>query len=144
MEEMLRESINRIIAIAAVHDLLSREELDQVNLKGIAETILTLTGRSLLDPARGVRMRVVGDDISLPSSKAATLALILKVQIAREGPSVRVELLNDGDPLPPDFDPRQSESLGLQIVLSLAQNDLAGRFLLQSGERTRAAVVFNP
>jgi len=164
MEEMLRESINRIISIAAVHDLLSREELDQVNLREIAETILTLTGRSLLDPSRRVRMRVTGEDISLPASKAASIALILneliqnavehgfsggrgevlEVQIAREGAAVSVQVINDGDPLPLDFDPRQSESLGLQIVLSLTQNDLGGRFLLQSGPQTRATVVFNP
>jgi two-component sensor histidine kinase/putative methionine-R-sulfoxide reductase with GAF domain len=164
MEEMLRESINRIISIAAVHDLLSREELDQVNLKEIAETILTLTARSLLDPSRQVRTRVLGDDISLPSSKAASIALILneliqnavehgfrqargerlEVRIARQGTAVRVEVVNDGDPLPPDFDPRQSDSLGLQIVLSLTQNDLGGRFSLHSDDLTHATVVFNP
>ena len=33
MEEMLKESINRIISIAAVHDLLSKEDLDQVSLR---------------------------------------------------------------------------------------------------------------
>jgi two-component sensor histidine kinase len=51
-------------------------------------------------------------------------------------------VVNDGDPLPPGFDPKQSNSLGLQIVESLAREDLGGRFTLVSGERTRATVTF--
>jgi two-component sensor histidine kinase len=57
----------------------------------------------------------------------------------------RLEVQNDGDPLPPGFDPRQSDSLGLKIVESLARGDLNGDFSLQSagpnGE-TIAAVSF--
>lgn len=160
--EMLRESINRITSIAAVHDLLSKEELDQVNLREVAETILSLTGRSLLRPSQHVEMRVVGGDVSLPSSKATTLALILnelvhnalehgfaerdrgllEIRIEREESQVQVQVINDGAPVPPDFDPAQSNSLGLQIVSSLASNDLGGKFSLGTKDLTRATVVF--
>jgi two-component system, sensor histidine kinase PdtaS len=168
-EEMLRESINRIISIAAVHDLLSREALDEVNLREVAETILTLTGRSLLRASQRIEMRVTGNDVVLPSSKATTVALILnellhnaiehgfhdrergslEIRIGSDGPQITLEVLNDGEPIPEGFDPRQSNSLGLQIVHSLAQNDLAGRFSLQRdgasgpGGRTRAVVSFS-
>jgi two-component sensor histidine kinase len=160
--EMLRESINRITSIAAVHDLLSKEDLDQVNLREVAETILSLTGRSLLRPNQRVAMRVYGGDVALPSAKATTIALILnelihnalehgfadrdegllEVRIDREGTQVRVQVVNDGTPVPPNFDPTQSNSLGLQIVNSLAQNDLGGRFSLGTDDFTRATVVF--
>ena len=50
VEEVLTESINRIISIAAVHDVLSKEELDQVNVKRVCETIMTLTSQSLFRP----------------------------------------------------------------------------------------------
>lgn len=168
MEEMLRESINRIISIAAVHDLLSQEELDQVNLKEVAQTILTLTGRSLLRPGQRITMRVVGDEISLPASKASSVALILNELIHNavehgfetmdEGmlevrirsqkppasplPEIVMEVVNDGAPVPPGFDPKQSDSLGLQIVGTLTQNDLGGRFTLLTDELTRATVTF--
>jgi two-component sensor histidine kinase len=161
-EEMLRESINRIISIAAVHDLLSREELDEVNLREVSETILSLTGRSLLRPGQRIEMRVTGSDVLLPSSRATTLALILnelvhnalehgfenrdsgslEVRIGNEGPLVNVEVINDGEPVPPGFDPKLSSSLGLQIVASLTQNDLGGRFTLKTDELTRAAILF--
>ncbi|MBM3460140.1 MAG: GAF domain-containing protein, partial [Armatimonadetes bacterium] len=156
-EEMLKESINRIISIAAVHDLLSREELDQVNLREVAQTILTLTGKSLLRPGQQIRMRVRGGDVMVPASKASTLALILNelvqnavehgfstrdegeidVAIRQEERQVTLEVTNNGTPLPPEFDIRKSRSLGLEIIASLAQNDLGGRFFLRGEELTR-------
>ena len=51
---MLTESINRIISIAAVHDVLSKEELDQVNVKRVCETIMTLTSQSLFRPGHRI------------------------------------------------------------------------------------------
>jgi two-component sensor histidine kinase len=129
----------------------------------VAQTILTLTGQSHLRPGQQIRMRVVGKDFSLPSSKATTLALILnelvqnavehgfphrdegwlEVRIAQDGPQIRVEVVNDGDPVPADFDIKQANSLGLQIVDSLTQNDLGGRFTLGSDQLTRASVEFS-
>src|SRR5439155_21699464 len=50
VEEVLTESINRIISIAGVHDVVAEEELDQVNVKRVCETIMTLTTQSLLRP----------------------------------------------------------------------------------------------
>lgn len=162
MAELLRESINRITSISAVHDLLSKEELDEVNLRQVAETILMLTGRSLIRPGQRVELRVRGEDISLPSSKASSVALVLnelvqnaeehglrgldagliEVRIQRQDDLITMEVVNDGNPLPPDFDVKTSNSLGLQIVATLAQNDLGGRFRLYCDELTHAEVSF--
>jgi two-component system, sensor histidine kinase PdtaS len=162
VDEMLRESINRIISIAAVHDLLSKEELDQVNLQEVAETILMLTGRSLLRPGQQIEMRVTGDEVSLPSSKASSVALILNelvqnavehgfrnrdqgflhVRIQNQDSLVSMAVVNDGQPVPRELDLKKTESLGLQIVETLTQNDLHGRFILCTGSPTRATVQF--
>lgn len=164
LDEMLRESINRIISIATVHDLLAKEELDQVSLRTAAETILSLTARSLLRPNQHVQLRVTGEDLWLPSSRASSVALILnelvqnavehglrnrdegliEVHISRHDGQVMMEVINDGDPVPEGFDPKQSGSLGLQIVETLAQNDLGGRFSLSTTNLTHASVVFSP
>lgn len=164
LEEMLRESINRIISIATVHDLLAKEELDQVSLRTAAETILTLTARSLLRPNQRVTLRVTGEDLWLPSSRASSVALILnelvqnavehglrdrdegliEVHIERRESQVLMEVINDGDPVPDGFDPKQSGNLGLQIVETIAQNDLGGRFALGTSDLTHATVVFTP
>ena len=162
VEEVLTESINRIIAIAAVHDVLSKEELDQVNVKEVCETVMTLTSHSLLRPDHRVITTVTGQEIMLPSAKATSVALILNeliqnaiehgfqertegsltVTLSEHEQRVTLEVVNDGAPLPRGFDPKQSNSLGLQIVESLAREDLGGRFTLTSGERTRATVSF--
>jgi two-component system, sensor histidine kinase PdtaS len=165
VEEVLQESINRIISIAAVHDLLSKEELDRVNIRHVAETIMTLTGQSLLQPRHRIQTSVEGTDVLLPSNKATSVALILNeliqnaiehgfqtrtegslaVQFAQTDSEVRIDVVNDGSPLPPGFDPRHSPSLGLQIVDSLAREDLGGRFTLESHPatgRTHGTILF--
>jgi len=52
-----------------------------------------------------------------------------------------LEVRNDGDPLPPDFDPRASDSLGLKIVDSLAHGDLNGDFQLATDPATGETVA---
>ena len=66
----------------------------------------------------------------------------LLVRLSQTDSQVRLEVINDGTPLPRDFDPKHSPSLGLQIVDALAREDLGGRFTLASDGRTRATVVF--
>jgi hypothetical protein len=45
---------------------------------------------------------------------------------------VQVVIRNSGSSLPPDFDPRQNQSLGLQIVQTLVQDDLKGELQISS------------
>jgi two-component sensor histidine kinase len=162
VEEVLTESINRIVSIAAVHDVLSKEELDMVNVKRVCETIMTLTSQSLLRPNHRIATSISSADIMLPSNKATSVALILNeliqnaiehgfqdrtdgtlsVTLTEKDMRITLEVVNDGAPLPRGFDPKQSNSLGLQIVESLAREDLSGRFTLVSGDRTRATVTF--
>lgn len=161
--EVLNESINRVLAVAAVHDLLSREDLDTISVRKIADSILTATKQSFTLPNKRIDMRVEGPDLLLSSQHANSVALILNelvanavehgfasadegsilVRLLDEDERWRLEIRNDGDPLPPDFDPRQTNSLGLQIVESLVRGDLNGDFTL-AGEngQTVAAVSF--
>jgi two-component sensor histidine kinase len=160
--ELLRESINRICSIAAVHDLLSREELDEVNIKRVAETILTLTCQSLLRSDHRIVTTIESDDIILPAAQATSVALVLnelihnaiqhgfatrrtghlRVCLSASPSTVEVEVTNDGSPLDPDFEKRREGSLGLQIVEALAREDLGGRFEMTSHGMTRARIVF--
>jgi two-component sensor histidine kinase len=164
VEEVLEESINRIISIAAVHDLLSREELDQVNILQVASTIMTLTSQSHLQPGHRIETSVEGSDVILPSHKATSVALILNeliqnaiehgfqtrtegrllVRLTALDGQVRFDVCNDGAPLPAGFDPRKTDSLGLQIVDSLAREDLGGRFTLETRDGLTCATVQFP
>ncbi len=161
--EVLNESISRVMAVAAVHDLLAREDLDTISVRKIANSIVTTTQQSFTLPGKHITMRVEGPELLLGSNKANSVALILNelvqnaaehgfehasagsilVRIREDGERCRLEVRNDGDPLPPGFDPRKSSSLGLQIVESLARGDLNGDFTLASeGSETVAVVAF--
>ena len=163
VKQALTQSINRIQSIASVHELLSSENLDDVSIKRLAETILNATARGLLPDACKVSLSVQGDDFLLPSSQATYVALILNeliqnavahgfrgqagremvVIVSRDEDNVGVDVVNDGEPLPPDFDIRQHRNLGLRIVESLVRDNLLGEFHIQSeGDRTRSSVTF--
>jgi len=149
VDEALNDSLARILAIAAVHDLLGREDLDRVGLRRIAETLVQHTQQSLIAPERRIAFRVEGPDILLSADQATQVALILNeliqnavehgfagdkggqihVTIEANENDVDVWVSDDGLPLPPGFDPAQGQ-LGMRIVVSLSRA-LGGEFRLE-------------
>jgi len=147
LEDALNDTLARILAIASVHDLLSREDLDHVGIRSIAETLVHHQKSSLLLPDRQITFSVRGDDVTLSMNHATQIALILnelimnamehgfaktkqgEIHINVEAPAdeVSIWVSNSGDSLPADFDPTVSSHLGLKIVDNLARG-LAGRF----------------
>ena len=164
VEQVLTESLNRILAIASVHELLAREDLDIISVKKVAEQILQATAQGILAPGKHIAMNIEGPDILLPSAQATSVALILnelvqnavehgfgpgmddgeiRITLAEEPKTLTLTVANDGTPLPEGFDIKKTNSLGLQIVESLVRGDLQGRFVLENeGARTVANVVF--
>ena len=164
VEQVLNESLNRILAIASVHELLAREDLDIISVKKVAEQIIQATAQSILAPGKHIAMKIEGPDILLPSAQATSVALILnelvqnavehgfgegmdngeiRISLAEEPKFITLTVANDGTPLPDGFDIRKTDSLGLQIVESLVRGDLQGKFTLTNvGERTVASVLF--
>ena len=164
VEQVLTESLNRILAIASVHELLSREDLDSISVKKIAQQIVMATQQSMIAPSKHIRFTIDGPDILLPSAQANSVALILneltqnavehgfgdgsdegRIAITlKETPhELRLTVSNDGTSLPEGFDLRRTNSLGLQIVESLVRGDLQGKFTLTNEDsQTAAAVVF--
>lgn len=149
LEEALNDTLARILAISTVHDLLSREDLDHVSMKSIAEQLVQHQQVSFLLPGRFITFLVRGDDVFLETSQGTQVALILNeliqnaiehgfkstlegeihINIEDRRGEVGVWVSNNGDRLPPDFDLKKSGNLGTQIVNSLAQS-LGGEFKL--------------
>jgi two-component sensor histidine kinase len=164
VEQVLTESLNRILAIASVHELLAREDLDIISVKKVAEQIIQATQQGILAPHKHISMKIEGADILLPSAQATSVALILnelvqnavehgfgegmddgdiRISLAEDDKTVTLEVSNDGTPLPDGFDIKKTDSLGLQIVESLVRGDLQGRFTLTNEDaRTVSSVVF--
>jgi len=169
-EEALTDCLNRILAIAAVHELLSRDDLDTVSVKKVAEQILTATKQSVIAPGKTVNTKVDGPDIRLSLNHATSLALVINelVQNAVEhgfrdldegrievGLEVRplphdfghdeeiiLTVANDGESLPADFDAARPKSLGLRIVNDLVRGGLGGSFTMQNHDGILATVRF--
>lgn len=168
VEQVLSESLNRILAIASVHELLAREDLDIISVKKIAEQIVLATAQGIISPAKQILINIEGPDILLPSAQATSISLILnelvqnavehgfgegmdtgeiKITLGEDAKFVTLHVANDGTPLPDGFDLKRTDSLGLQIVESLVRSDLQGRFTLTNeqtdkGSQTVSSVVF--
>ncbi|MCU0316626.1 MAG: GAF domain-containing protein [Fimbriimonadaceae bacterium] len=150
LEQALTDSLSRILAIAAVHDLLSREDLDHVSLRAIADTLVHHQQQSFLMPGKRIAFQVEGDHVYLNTNQATQVALILNemiqnavehgfahkdegsihVTVEERHGEIGVWTSNDGDPLPEGFDYTKGGQLGLQIIRSLA-GSLGGSFKME-------------
>jgi len=58
----------------------------------------------------------------------------IQIQLSEAENEMRVAVMNDGEPLPPDFKPDRSDRLGLSIVETLVRGDLYGSFSLENAK----------
>ena len=145
----LEDSVNRILAIAAVHEVLTERRDDDVELDELVERLRSMLLQSL---AAGKEVDASLEPISLAGSRATALALVFSelFQNALEhgGRSVRVELARrDGDVVLAVADDGRgtdgaASGTGLSIVRALVRDELHGTLSLESGGPFRAEVVF--
>jgi two-component sensor histidine kinase len=154
----LQSSIGRIMAIAAVHELLSRQGFALVDIRQVTERIIRLTSQSMVRPDLKAEITVEGESLLLPSRPATSLALVInellqnalehafagrtegrvRILLARTPEDTLVEIRDDGVGMA-DAEPRAK--LGLEIVQTLVREDLCGKLAFQAGpEGTRAVI----
>lgn len=158
----LRESAARIQSIAAVHNLLSREDVGVTTVNTVANQVIESARFSLVDAEQPVDFAVCGESVPIGSRDATVLALILNelisnalthglaseggrvvIEAAAEGDTVRIEVRDDGPLHPPPPQRGPSSGLGLQIIETLVNDDLGGRFALShEPEWVRASITF--
>ncbi len=144
--EVLSETINRILSIAAVHEILSVEGFRLINLRQLLERVTQNVAHTMARPSFALTVSVTGDDVYLNSQQATSLALAVnellqnavehafpgrpegrvEVRLARQEDGLVLEVRDDGRGLPADFDPMAGDDLGLKIVHALVTEDLAG------------------
>ena len=145
----LDDSVNRILAIAAVHEVLTERRDDDVELGELLERL-----RAMLVQGLGAEKRVVADlaPVSLAGDRATALALVFSelFQNALEhgGSSVRVELVQrNGDVVLAIADDGRGlagspSGTGLSIVEALVRDELRGVLSFRDESGMRAEVVF--
>lgn len=160
----LNDSINRILSIAIIHEFLSEHDSGLINLRDLCRKIIEQAKEGMLTPEKRISMELDGPEILLPSEQATACALIVNellqnalehgyknritgrimVKIEDLENKVKITVHDDGQGLPEGFDPFQTESLGLRIVKTLAEEELHGSFSLKglNGKGAIASVIF--
>jgi len=161
---VLPEAINRILAIAAVHETLSESGLRLTSVKTVLTKIVDTVLQNLSPPDKTLRVSVTGDDVELPSQAATALALatneliqnalehafvgrdagVVVVELNAGEEMLTVSVTDDGVGLGETGADAASSSLGLEIVRTLVTEDLQGSFSLTPGERGTQAVIHLP
>lgn len=155
--EVLHDSVNRILSIAAVHEVLSQRGFRLVDVKDVLTRVGRAVAHNMRRPDLEVELIVDGDETALPSQSATSLALAVNeliqnalehafigrtrgsvvVSLQRSPDELTVEVRDDGVGLADDS-PRH---LGLEIVETLVCEDLKGEWSLLGNEGTTANIT---
>jgi two-component sensor histidine kinase len=160
----LREGINRIMSVAVIHEFLAHQEARVINIRDVSQRIITQIREGVLDEEKGIRLDLRGPNIYLPTQPATVCALVVNelllnalehgysrqeggtvtVRLHDDGERITISVDDDGVGLPEEFNLAHTDSLGLQIVQTLAQGDLKGNFELHGRDKGVSAVVTFP
>ncbi|MEN3343288.1 MAG: two-component system, sensor histidine kinase PdtaS [Actinomycetota bacterium] len=147
--EALEHSVNRILAIAAVHEALTEQREEDVELSELIDRLRAMLVQGL---AGGRQVEARLQPVSLAGSRATALALVfsellqnalehgagaVRIELARRDGNAVLSIADDGPG--PDG---SSAGTGLSIVDALVRDELHGSFDLRHDGGTRAEVVF--
>jgi two-component sensor histidine kinase len=145
----LTDSVNRILAIAAVHEVLTEHREDDVDLDELIERLRAMLVQGL---AVGKSVEARLERVSLAGGRATALALVfcelfgnalehggttVRIELAQENGTVTLAIADDGGGLNGGID-----GTGLSIVRALVRDELGGTLDLRSEPGLRAEVVF--
>ena len=157
----IEEAVRRVASIALVHETLSSSAQDTVQFDEVISKIIQSAVELSARPNE-IKIGKEGEFGSIPSLVATPLALVLTELIhnalehgvSDKGTSVRVKVvktsstmsasvIDDGAGIPDDFSLEKNTNLGLQIVSTLTQNELAGSIeFIRPAEGTEVRITF--
>jgi two-component sensor histidine kinase/putative methionine-R-sulfoxide reductase with GAF domain len=145
----LEDSVHRILAIAAVHEVLTEQREEVVELRELLERLRAMLVQGL---AVGKEVHADLEPVSIAGNRATALALVfselLQNALEHGGDSVQIELAQrNGEVVLSIADngagiEADATGTGLSIVQALVRDELQGRLDLSSEGGTRAEVVF--
>ncbi len=148
-QRVLYDSVNRILAIAAVHEVLTERRDDDVELADLIERLRSTIVQGL---STGKTVKTQLEEISLPGSQATALALVftelLQNAFEHGGDNVTIELSQHAGEVVlavADDGPGMSgegKGIGLEIVRALVRDELRGTIEMLNKNGLRAQVSF--
>ena len=145
----LSDSVNRILAIAAVHEVLTEHREDDVDLGELVDRLRAMLVQGL---AAGKDVSAELESVSLAGQRATALALVFTElfgnALEHGGDHVSIALAQrDGDVVLTIADDGvgfegETTGTGLSIVRALVRDELRGELALENDGGLRAEVVF--
>lgn len=145
----LDEAVQRVTAIAVVHETLSQGFDETVDFDQVADQLRQMV-TEVASPGAQVTSERRGSFGTVAASVATSLAMVLTeamqnavvhgfgtgpghltVTVLRQAGRLRVAVEDDGDGLPTGFDPHGSSSLGMSIMRALVESELKGRLAVE-------------
>jgi two-component sensor histidine kinase len=148
-DKALADSVNRILAIAAVHEVLTEHREDEVDLAELIERLRAMLVQGLV---AGKQVTAELEPVSLAGQRATSLALVFSELLGNAlehgGANVRISLQRrDGEivlAVADDGGGRgdRPDGTGLSIVRALVRDELAGSLELADAGGHEARVTF--
>lgn len=160
--QVLEEALGRILSVAVIHEFLSSENTNIINIKEISSRIIAQFQEGMLSPDKTIHLDLTGESIFLPARQATACSLIInellqnalehgfehkqegfiQVNLEDTGDEVIIRVTDNGDGLPVDFEIDKTSSLGFQIVRTLVEGDLKGNIEVSNGNGVTVVVKF--
>ncbi len=148
----LQEAVARVQSIAAVHNLLSAENLTSATVTSIVKHVVDEASVNVVPHGKHVEFEILPSAVTATSRQATILALLVNecvtnaiehgmhdcaaghVRIAprSDGDMIELTIEDDGCGLPEGFDIERDSSLGLRIARTLTTADLKGTFAIHN------------
>jgi len=162
--DLLLESQNRIKSMAFVHEsLYQTKDFSNINFSSYVENICSNLVHSYSNPDNPPELEMDLDSIQLNLDTAIPCGLIinelisnalkyafkektngkLMVQVKLTNNKLRIVIADNGRGLPPDIDFRNTESLGLQLVVTLVEQ-INGKISLETKKGSKFTIEFVP
>ena len=163
-QDILQETINRVLSIATVHEILSEAGVDRVGTLDLIRRVTAVVSGNMLTPGAKIAVSVSGDNVELASQRATSLALIanellqnalehglagraegqITITLIHKYGQLRLRVQDDGRGLPQGFNSETDLGLGLDIVRTTVTEDMHGKFFIgpnKNGPGTRVQIT---
>lgn len=148
--DILNETINRVLSIATVHEILSEAGVDKVGTLDLIKRMSATIANNMVNPSANITITVAGNNVELPSQRATSLALVanellqnalehgmagrsegkIVIKLVSQKGQLQLSVSDNGCGLPADFDMAANLGLGLEIVRTSVVEDMNGAFHL--------------
>jgi len=166
LEKLVQESQARVRAMAMIHEILyESSDLSAIDLAAYVTKLARSLIRFYGPKGEQIRLEVNSDAVFLGIDETVPCGLVINellsnslkyafpdgrtgtIKISAHPTEVGQIVLVIGDNgigLPPDLDIRNTETMGMSIVVGLVENQLGGRVELDRSEGTCFTIIFRP